>query len=121
MSCDWLIDSPPLFVPTIGSPHNNLRISRILKCLSELGREHLNYAFILHVLNEQSEHGQLNTSIIRGSMDRWWANCVRGDREREWINQTIARARDEDVDEPFVFSREMYEAAIGNWNKEGHF
>ncbi|KAF9643403.1 hypothetical protein BDM02DRAFT_3104469 [Thelephora ganbajun] len=103
------------------SSHNNLRISRILKCLSEFGYEHLNYAFLLHVLNEQSEHGQLNTSIIRHSMDRWWANCVRGHRERDWINEKIVRVRNRDVDEPFVFTREMYEAAINNWNNEGRF
>ena len=104
-----------------GSSHNNLRISRILKCLSEFGYEYLNYGFLLHVLNEQSEHGQLNTSIIRSSMDRWWANCIRRDRARDWINQKIATARDRDVDEPFVFTREMYEAAINNWNTEGRF
>jgi len=110
-----------LFVPSIGSPHNNLRISRILKCLSEFGYEYLNYGFLLHVLNEQSEHGQLNTSILRSSMDRWWANCVRRLRERDWINQKIATARDKDVDEPFVFTRELYEEAINNWNNEGRF
>jgi len=103
------------------SPHNNLRISRILKFLSELGREHLNYGFLLHVLNEQSEHGQLNTSMIRGSMDRWWANCIRGHQERDWINERITRARNKDDDEPFVFTRDMYEAAISNWNSGGHF
>jgi len=54
-------------------------------------------------------------------MDRWWANCVRGHRERAWINEKIARARNKDVDEPFVFTREMYEMAIGNWNNEGRF
>ena len=41
------------------APHNNLRISRIFKCLSELGLERLNAGFILHVLNEQSEHDRL--------------------------------------------------------------
>jgi len=119
--CDRLVRLPLLSVPSIGSSHNNLRISRILKCLSELGYEYLNYGFLLHVLNEQSEHGQLNTSIIRSSMDRWWANCIRRERERDWINGQIARARDKDADEPFVFTREMYEAAINNWNNEGRF
>lgn len=119
--CDWLLRLPLLFVPSTGSSHNNLRISRILKCLSELGHEYLNYGFLLHILNEQSEHGHLNTSIIRSSMDRWWANCVRRQPERDWINEKIARARDKDDDEPFVFTREMYEAAINNWNNEGRF
>ena len=118
---DWFLRLPLLVVPSIGSAHNNLRISRILKCLSEFGYEHLNYGFLLHVLNEQSEHGQLDTSIIRSSMDRWWANCIRRDRERDWINEKIAKARVDDADEPFVFTREMYEAAINNWNNEGRF
>lgn len=109
------------FFSSIGSSHNNLRISRILKCLSEFGYEYLNYGFLLHVLNEQSEHGQLNTSIIRSSMDRWWANCIRRERERDWINEKIAAARDKGVDEPFVFTREMYEAAINNWTNESRF
>ena len=54
-------------------------------------------------------------------MDHWWANCVRRERERDWINEKIAAARDKDVDEPFVFTREMYEAAINNWTNEGRF
>jgi len=103
------------------SPHNNLRISRMLKFLSELGYEHLNHGFLLHVLNEQSEHGQLSTPFIRSSMDHWWANCLRGGRERDWINQRIASVRNKDVDEPFVFTREMYEEAIDNRTNEGRF
>ena len=54
-----------------GSSHNNLRISRILKCLSILDLERLNAGFLLFVLAEQSEHGELNTPAIRSSMDRW--------------------------------------------------
>ena len=54
-------------------------------------------------------------------MDRWWANCIRRQRERDWINEKIAAARDRDADEPFVFTREMYEEAIKNWNTEGRF
>jgi hypothetical protein len=73
----------------------------------------------LHVLNEQSEHGQINTSFIRSSMDRWWANCIRRDRERDWIGEKIASVRNRGGDEPFVFTREMYEAAINNWTNEG--
>ncbi|KAL1711012.1 opioid growth factor receptor conserved region-domain-containing protein, partial [Schizophyllum commune] len=57
--------------------HNNLRISRILKCLSELGLERLNAGFLLHVLSEQSEEDELNTPMLQSSMDRWWANCIR--------------------------------------------
>lgn len=93
----------------------------MLKSLSEFGCEYLNYAFLLHVLNEQSEHDQLNTSILRSSMDRWWANCLRKHDERDWINQKITSVRDRKADEPYVFTREMYEVAINDWHKVGCF
>lgn len=54
-------------------------------------------------------------------MDRWWANCIRRDRERDWIGEKIASVRNRNGDEPFVFTREMYEAAINNWTNEGRF
>ncbi|KAJ3970703.1 opioid growth factor receptor conserved region-domain-containing protein [Lentinula raphanica] len=93
----------------IRSSHNNLRISRILKCLSELGLENLNAGFLLHVLNEQSEAKQLNSPGIRGSMDRWWANCIRNDAERAWIQATISKVR---AGDGFVFTRELYREAL---------
>lgn len=91
-----------------GSSHNNLRISRILKCLSELGLERLNAGFLLHVLSEQSEANELNSRGIRSSMDRWWANCLRNEEERSWIGDLIRRVREED----FLFTREDYEQAL---------
>ncbi|KAJ4481997.1 opioid growth factor receptor conserved region-domain-containing protein [Lentinula aciculospora] len=93
----------------VRSSHNNLRISRILKCLSEFGLERLNAGFLLHVLNEQSEAKELNSSGIRGSMDRWWANCLRDDAERVWIQATIAKVR---AGDGFVFTRELYQEAL---------
>ncbi|EGN98337.1 hypothetical protein SERLA73DRAFT_183289 [Serpula lacrymans var. lacrymans S7.3] len=97
----------PRYKNLIRSSHNNLRITRILKCLSEFGFEYLNAGFLLHVLNEQSENDQLNSPRIRDSMDRWWANCIRNHREREWIGKVISDARQE-----HVFTREMYESAL---------
>ncbi|KAF4577351.1 hypothetical protein EYR40_009290 [Pleurotus pulmonarius] len=99
------------------STHNNLRISRILKCLSEFGLEHLNAGFLLHVLNEQTEHGELNTYSIRSSMDSWWSNCIRNEDERNWISQTIREARS-DVN-PLVFTRDMYESALRRREMKG--
>ncbi|EKM51744.1 uncharacterized protein PHACADRAFT_262059 [Phanerochaete carnosa HHB-10118-sp] len=98
--------------------HNNLRITRILKCLSEMGLEHLNAGFLLHVLNEQSEHGQLNAYTIVNSMDQWWANCIRDEKEREWIGQLIAAVRG---NAEFVFTREMYERALERRRETGTF
>lgn len=100
---------PPSFGRlSTGSSHNNLRISRILKCLSELGLERLNAGFLLHVLSEQSEANELNSRGIRGSMDRWWANCLRNEEERSSIGDLIHRVREED----FLFTREDYEQAL---------
>lgn len=89
----------------LGSPHNYLRISRILKSLSELGLEHLNAGLLLHVLYEQSTHDELNTSFLRSSMDRWWANCIRNDDERLMVNQLIEGVRTKGKG----FTREKYE------------
>lgn len=100
----------------VRSSHNNLRISRILKCLSELGLERLNAGFLLHVLSEQSEANELNSRGIRGSMDRWWANCLRNEQERSWIGDLIRRVREED----FLFTREDYEQALERRDQTGH-
>uniref|UniRef100_A0A8H8CMD4 Opioid growth factor receptor (OGFr) conserved domain-containing protein n=1 Tax=Psilocybe cubensis TaxID=181762 RepID=A0A8H8CMD4_PSICU len=102
----------------VRSSHNNLRISRILKCLSELGLEQFNAGFLLHVLNEQSESNQLNSWGIRSSMDRWWANCIRNEEERTWIGDLIKRVRSSEASD-YVFTRADYEKAIQNRSETG--
>ncbi|KAL0069859.1 hypothetical protein AAF712_003129 [Marasmius tenuissimus] len=102
----------------VRASHNNLRISRILKCLSELGLEHLNAGFLLHVLNEQSEYQILDTGGIRTSMDRWWANCIRNDAERRWIGEEIEQVRSGDE---YVFTTDMYKHVLKSRRKEGVF
>ena len=92
-----------------GAPHNYLRISRILKCLSEFGLEHLNAGFLLFVLSQQSEHRQLCTQMLCNSMDKWWANCVRNEQERKWINEAITRVRENPSS---VFSEDVYRAIL---------
>lgn len=99
------------------SSHNNLRISRILKCLSEMGLEHLNVGFVLHVLNEQSEHKELATGMLKGSMDRWWANCNRNEEEREWVAELIRRVRNSRGE--WAFTRDMYEKALRMRDEQG--
>lgn len=94
-----------------------MRISRILKCLSEMGLEHLNSGFLLHVLNEQSENNELNTPGIRSSMDRWWANCIRNEDERQRIRSLVHRVRGREDD--YVFSRSEYEQYMGG-EVQGH-
>ncbi|KAG8800764.1 hypothetical protein FRC17_006809, partial [Serendipita sp. 399] len=90
------------------SPHNYLRITRILKCLSELGLEHLNAGFLLYILWEQSTNAQLNVGRLRSSMDRWWANCIRDEEERMLVAEWIERVRKGEA----VFTWEMYEDVL---------
>ncbi|OSD07496.1 hypothetical protein PYCCODRAFT_1430743 [Trametes coccinea BRFM310] len=98
------------------APHNNLRISRILKCLSEMGLERLNAGFLLFVLVEQSAHNQLRTQMIVGSMDKWWANCLRNDRERRWINEVVRKVR---ARPDFVFTDDDYQKALKRREETG--
>ncbi|PPQ67715.1 hypothetical protein CVT25_009321 [Psilocybe cyanescens] len=102
----------------VRSSHNNLRISRILKCTSEMGLERLNAGFLLHVLSEQSELNELNSRGIRSSMDRWWANCIRNEEERTWIMNLIKRVRSSEEGD-YVFTRQEYEKAIQNRSATG--
>jgi hypothetical protein len=76
-----------------------------------MGLGHLNAGFILHILNEQSEHRIFRTSILVRSMDCWWANCLRDEEERKGIAGLIERVREDDG---FVFTREIYQAALQN-------
>jgi hypothetical protein len=85
--------------------------------LSELGLERLNAGFLLHVLNEQSEHEELNSPGIRSSMDRWWANCIRNEQERLWIRDAIRKVRA--GEEGFIFTREIYEKALKTRDRTG--
>ncbi|KAF9483379.1 hypothetical protein BDN70DRAFT_873878 [Pholiota conissans] len=103
----------------VRSSHNNLRISRILKCLSEMGLERLNAGFLLHILNEQSEANELNSWGIRSSMDRWWANCMRNEEERSWVGDLVRKVRL--AEDGFVFTREEYEGALQRRAETGHF
>jgi len=100
-----------------GSSHNNLRISRILKCLSEIGLERLNAGFLLHVLNEQSESEELDSWGIRGSMDKWWANCIRDEEERLWIGDLVRKVRS--ADDGYAFTRQEYKKALEHRAKTG--
>ena len=102
---------------TQGSSHNYLRISRILKCLSEMGLEYLSAGFLLHVLNEQSESHELNSPGLCNSMDRWWANCIRNEEERMWIRDLIQKVRSQE--DGYVFTRQDYEEALQNRAKTG--
>ncbi|KAF7980475.1 hypothetical protein HWV62_37954 [Athelia sp. TMB] len=91
----------------------------------QLGLERLNAGFLLHVLNEQSEFSELNSRALQDSMDRWWANCLRNEGEREWIGAEIRKVRAAEAtinkSEMFVFTREAYESALERRKVTGKF
>lgn len=66
------------------SSHNYLRITRILKSLSEFGWEHLNAGWLLWFLVEQAR-GELDGASLRNSMDGYWRYCLRNEEERDWL------------------------------------
>ncbi|KAG8850246.1 hypothetical protein FRB96_000478 [Tulasnella sp. 330] len=101
-------DHTERYANLVRSPHNYLRITRILKSLSELGLEHLNIGFLLFVLAEQSEHGQLNTRGIKSSMDNFWVGCIRDDLDREAVETLVERVRYHGL----RFTREYYQRAL---------
>jgi len=78
--------------------------------------ERLNAGFLLHVLSEQSEFGELKTARLVHSMDNWWANCIRND-ERAWIRDIIHAVRSGDV----VFTGKMYAEALERRKETGSF
>jgi hypothetical protein len=43
-------------------------------------------------------------------MDRWWANCIRNEEERQWIGSLIKKVRN--AEDGYVFSRQDYEKVI---------
>jgi hypothetical protein len=111
--CSYRMKNPAkayMVLPKQGASHNNLRISRILKCLSEVGLERLNVGFLLHVLSEQSESNELNIPGIRNSMDRWWVNCIRNDEERTRIGGLVRKVRS--GSDGYVFTRDLYKKAL---------
>ncbi|KAK3581548.1 hypothetical protein CHS0354_031889 [Potamilus streckersoni] len=65
------------------SSHNHLRITRILKCLGELGYEHLKKPFIEFILHEAIVEGTLS-NLLR-SCCNYWIDILRKDDDREAV------------------------------------
>ncbi|KAI5476950.1 hypothetical protein MNV49_007051 [Pseudohyphozyma bogoriensis] len=95
--------------------HNFLRITRILKCHSEFGREYLNAPFLLWVLVEQAR-GELDSPGLKSSMDGYWRYCIRNDDEREWVVDRINKVR-----RGAEWTEDMYKEALERREKTGSF
>lgn len=76
------------------SSHNYLRITRILKSLSEFGLESYNAPLLLFFLYEQSSNNLLANSSLVNSMDHYWKYCIRNDEERDYVSEMIDGVRD---------------------------
>jgi hypothetical protein len=95
--------------------HNFLRITRILKCHSELGREHLNAGWLLFFLVEQAR-GQLDSSGLKSSMDGYWRWAIRNDEERDWVAKKIDSVR-----QGATWTEDDYREAIERRKRTGSF
>eukprot|EP01095_Lingulamoeba_sp_RSL-Kostka_P009068 TRINITY_DN30_c1_g7_i1.p1 TRINITY_DN30_c1_g7~~TRINITY_DN30_c1_g7_i1.p1 ORF type:complete len:278 (-),score=98.09 TRINITY_DN30_c1_g7_i1:231-1064(-) len=67
--------------------HNYLRITRILKCLGELGFEHYKKPFCIHVVREMYENKKL-TNAKRSCLN-YWIPVLRNEEEREELRDII--------------------------------
>lgn len=80
------------------SGHNLLRITRILKCLGEMGLEHYKKPFVMHVLKEIYENEEL-TSTEQSCTD-YWVNLLRNEDERQKVKAYVkAQQARQDRDE----------------------
>jgi len=69
--------------------HNYLRITRVLKCLGEMGLEHLKKPFVEFVLSEIYENGELVN--CHESCVKYWCEVIRSGEEREAIHNLVAK------------------------------
>jgi len=70
--------------------HNYLRITRILKCLGEMGLERLKLPFLIHVGTEILVHGELRNA--KDSLLRYWAPTLRNKKDRDALQARIDAA-----------------------------
>ena len=75
------------------SSHNNLRITRILKCLGEFRFEHYKAPLIRHFLYEAIIEKTLSNTL--SSCLNYWIEVVRCDEVRESLQQYAKQLVDE--------------------------
>lgn len=85
-----------------GSPHNFLRITRILKAMGDLGFQHYQKPLLDFIVKEVYEHGtdiiclsnanRMYTGNLQSteySLVNFWLETVKDDKERNEIEQNI--------------------------------
>ncbi|KAJ9454614.1 opioid growth factor receptor (ogfr) region protein [Diplonema papillatum] len=85
--------------------HNNLRITRILKALGEVGMERYKKPFVEHVLREIFEQGHL-TGCLESCIN-YWVPTLRSDDERTQIQQLGEQLHEDNEGkvEPYQYPR----------------
>jgi len=68
--------------------HNFLRITRILKCLGELGFEHYKKPFLEHFINEIWITRELNN--CDDSCENYWIGTIKDDKDRAELEEKVA-------------------------------
>ncbi|KAL7418854.1 hypothetical protein Q5752_006538 [Cryptotrichosporon argae] len=74
------------------APHNLLRLTRILKHLSEFALLQPHAPVLVAFFAAQHADGRLDFSGDRThgqSMERWWARCFRDERERDEVERVV--------------------------------
>lgn len=74
------------------SYHNYLRITRILKCLGELGYEHMKVRFLEFVIEEALEKKTLKNCYE--SCKDYWVETLRADDERKRLQDYMRKVED---------------------------
>jgi hypothetical protein len=70
--------------------HNNMRISRMLKCLGDVGLEHYKRPIVeFYIMNIWGEIAPLAGSGCADSCKRYWVKTLRNDAEREAMEALI--------------------------------
>ena len=75
----------------IAHPHNNLRITRILKCLGEMGLEHFKKPFLMHMLHEVFVTRELER--LEYSATNYFVGALRRDADMQEVEQFIREMR----------------------------
>eukprot|EP01064_Diplonema_japonicum_P018245 TRINITY_DN26925_c0_g1_i1.p1 TRINITY_DN26925_c0_g1~~TRINITY_DN26925_c0_g1_i1.p1 ORF type:complete len:238 (+),score=42.31 TRINITY_DN26925_c0_g1_i1:60-773(+) len=83
--------------------HNNLRITRILKALGEVGLEHYKPHFVKHILTEIYLHGHLTE--CRTSCVDYWAQTLKNDSDRQAVEELATKLHAESDVMPVHYDR----------------
>src|SRR6185312_3954244 len=75
------------------SIHNYLRITRILKCCSEMGKEELNLGFLLNIIYE-IENKNLNINSIGKSARDYWFVILRNKKLQRILKNVLIQGKD---------------------------